>query len=218
MNRFIWKTQNLFFTLKYARILFFDPSKFLVHRTLPILQPIFDEIVGDRTSKQSSSINELMSDGFLWGVPKKRRTAEVRVRRRFGVENFPDTAKILRPRNDLVICERCGDHHEYYAICYTCYKVIKEETDKIRETMRKQSDPMQPKEKEIFFKYETDKFEEKDRSRFQVIDIDRPRPQWFSRYLLSRTITNEGDYDDVRSEEHVENRSKQIEKSSSEKT
>lgn len=128
-----------------------------------------------------------MNDGFLWGVPKKRRNIERRLKRRFGVENYPDNAPILRPRNDIIICEQCGDHHEYYAICPTCYRKVKDETEKIRNEIKSQTDPLLPKEKEICFQYQNEQTSEENLNRFKVITIDRPRPQWFTKNLLTRS-------------------------------
>ncbi|OTF83040.1 hypothetical protein BLA29_006843 [Euroglyphus maynei] len=137
----------------------------------------------------NSSIDELMKDGILWGVPKKRRTAERRLARRFGVEKFPDSAKILRTRDDIILCERCGDHHEYYAICPTCYRKVKEETKQMLDALRKQTNPLQPKEKDVLFRFEDEKDSETftSQNEFQIIDIDHPRPQWFSRNLMTKS-------------------------------
>lgn len=128
-----------------------------------------------------------MKDGLLWGVPKKRRNVERRLKRRFGVENYPDCAPIIRPRNDIIICEQCGDHHEYYALCPTCYGKVKDETEKIREEMKCQTDPLLPKEKEILFQYQDEQTDQENWNHFKVINIDRPRPKWFSKNLLTRS-------------------------------
>ena len=220
MNRFAAIAKNLFLTIKYHHRFsrfnldhFFDRkccgkiifvscfcnffSFILPSDTSPAAIQIVQLSLPGATSStsQSTSINELMQDGLLWGVPKKRRTAEKRLHRRFGVENYPDSAKILRTRNDLVVCERCGDHHEYYAICPTCYSKVKEETKRMQDQLRQQTNPLQPKEKDILFRYENEKNDESFTSQqqqqknefFQIIDIDHPRPQWFSRNLMIKS-------------------------------
>ncbi|XP_075678110.1 mitochondrial ribosomal protein L32 isoform X2 [Dermatophagoides pteronyssinus] len=185
------------FTITTTRISRFNLDHFFDHTSPAAIQIVQLSLPGATSStSQSTSINELMQDGLLWGVPKKRRTAEKRLHRRFGVENYPDSAKILRTRNDLVVCERCGDHHEYYAICPTCYSKVKEETKRMQDQLRQQTNPLQPKEKDILFRYENEKNDESFTSQqqqqqknefFQIIDIDHPRPQWFSRNLMIKS-------------------------------
>jgi ribosomal protein L32 len=55
-----------------------------------------------------------LGDGFLWAVPKHRRTAERRLKRKFG---SPGNWKIILPRNDLTVCKTCGDNHEIGVLC-----------------------------------------------------------------------------------------------------
>lgn len=55
-----------------------------------------------------------LGDGFLWAVPKHRRTIERRLKRRFG---SPGNWKIILPRNDLAVCKTCGHDHEIGVLC-----------------------------------------------------------------------------------------------------
>ena len=137
---------------------------------------------------KSFSINELMQEGILWGVPKKRPTIERRLTKRFGVSKYPQTCPILRPRSDIVTCERCGDHHETYTICRTCYLEVKEETEKLKSEIKAQTSPLEPKEKEVFLKFENENTDnaEDELHKFRIIEIDRPRPKWFTPNLLAK--------------------------------
>lgn len=129
-----------------------------------------------------------MQDAILWGVPKKRVTKERRLKKRFGVENFPNTTRLIQPRSDLVTCERCGDHHEYYTICRTCYLEVKEETDRIKEDIRAQTNPLEPKEKEVLLKFEKENTDDEAATgKFRIIEIERERPKWFTKNLMSKS-------------------------------
>lgn len=126
-----------------------------------------------------------MKDGLLWGVPKKRPTVERRLKKRFGIPRYPNTCGILRPRADLITCEQCGDHHESYTICRTCYTSVKEETEKLKKEIKAQINPLDPKEKEVHLKFENEEDLE-DEQKFRIIEIARPRPKWFTKNLLAK--------------------------------
>lgn len=55
----------------------------------------------------------------MWAVPKKRRTIEKRLSRRFGVEKYvwkPPVAK-----TNLLICTNCGHNYEAGRLCGKSY-------------------------------------------------------------------------------------------------
>lgn len=54
-------------------------------------------------------------DGFLWGVPTCRRTAEKRMMRKYGAPNWHN--KLILPRKDLKVCGSCGHYHEENRLC-----------------------------------------------------------------------------------------------------
>ncbi len=54
-------------------------------------------------------------DGFLWGVPTCRRSAEKRMMRKYGAANWHN--KLILPRKDLKSCGSCGHYHEEHRLC-----------------------------------------------------------------------------------------------------
>ena len=54
-------------------------------------------------------------DGFLWGVPTCRRSAEKRMMRKYGAANWHN--KLILPRKDLLACGTCGHYHEQHRLC-----------------------------------------------------------------------------------------------------
>jgi ribosomal protein L32 len=61
------------------------------------------------------SPEKLFNDGFLWAVPRKRRTVERRLSRKFGYPEY--SYKLLLPKRNLLVCNTCGHHHEANHLC-----------------------------------------------------------------------------------------------------
>lgn len=53
--------------------------------------------------------------GFLWAVPKNRRTIEKRWKRKYGSPDYK--LKILTPKLNLLVCNNCGHYHESGVLC-----------------------------------------------------------------------------------------------------
>lgn len=65
------------------------------------------------------SIKDIVGDGFLWAVPRCRRTLEKRLTRKFGLPNgFPHgVVKMIQRKTTLRTCNVCGDDHEVGVLC-----------------------------------------------------------------------------------------------------
>lgn len=139
----------------------------------------------DGHPKKLFDINEIF-DGFLWGVPTNRRSVEKRMMRKYGVANWHN--KLLLPRKDLLTCNSCGDHHEKGRLCPNCYAKIKAETLTIQEEMIKEQG-LKPVDKEVVILYEGEA--ETNKQEFlkgkQIIEMKKPRPQWFNDNLLQKS-------------------------------
>lgn len=61
------------------------------------------------------SLKDLVGDGFLWAVPRCRRTIEKRLTRKFG--HPQGVLKIFLPKTTLRTCNVCGDDHEVGVLC-----------------------------------------------------------------------------------------------------
>lgn len=51
----------------------------------------------------------------MWGVPKRRRSVERRLTRRFGLKEWH--WKMLIPKYNLLICDNCGHHYQAKHMC-----------------------------------------------------------------------------------------------------
>lgn len=61
------------------------------------------------------SLKDIIGDGFLWGVPKSRRSVEKRWKRKFGDPYY--VSKLIQPKTYLKTCNECGDDYEAGVLC-----------------------------------------------------------------------------------------------------
>jgi large subunit ribosomal protein L32 len=83
----------------------------------------------------SLSLEKLFRDGFLWGVPTKRRSVEKRLNRKFGYPEY--VYKLLLPKRNLLVCNTCGHHYEANHLCrkYSVMCLISSENPIMHEGM-----------------------------------------------------------------------------------
>ncbi|RWS11593.1 39S ribosomal protein L32-like protein [Dinothrombium tinctorium] len=140
----------------------------------------------EERSEDSKSILDSIFDGFLYGVPKGRRSLERRLKRKFGAENWgPEARKMLRPKNNLITCETCGHFHEVQYICWNCYQRVKQETEVVQKVIQ-DSFKLDAVEEDVVVRYKNDEKEKITNKR--IVEIEKQRPAWFSSNLLSKTI------------------------------
>lgn len=131
-------------------------------------------------------LKDIFNNGFLWAVPRNRRTIEKRLTRKFGHPYYVD--KLLHPRNTLRVCNVCGDDHEVGVLCPTCYKKVIEETQVMQDAIQNEL-CLEPVENEVVVLYDGEK--NKTPAEYlegkRIVEIDKPRPAWFSKNLLQST-------------------------------
>lgn len=134
---------------------------------------------------QPLSIKDFIGDGFLWAVPKHRRTVERRMKRRFGDPKY--NMKTLQTKNFLQTCQSCGNHHEPGILCAHCYDKVRKETELIKEKIMEKL-KLKPIDSEVVVLYDGEKV---DQTEFwkgkRVVEIEKPRPSWFSKNLCQKT-------------------------------
>ncbi|XP_032776764.1 39S ribosomal protein L32, mitochondrial [Daphnia magna] len=137
-------------------------------------------------------------DGFLWGVPTCRRSAEKRMMRKYGAPNWHN--KLILPRKDIKTCGTCGHNHEAGRLCPNCYSKVKAETSVLQEKMVQELG-LDPIDKEIAIVYQGEKtqFDDEFFKGKRVVQMEKPRPKWFSKNLLQRCGPNS----DVNNSEHT---------------
>ncbi|XP_045460821.1 39S ribosomal protein L32, mitochondrial [Harmonia axyridis] len=145
--------------------------------------------------KEPFSLESLIGNGFLWAVPKHRRTIEKRLKMKYGSPKY--VMKILQPKTNIRICNACGDHHEIGILCPTCYKRIMNETKDMKEAIQEKLG-LQPIEKEVVVLYENEKSTLEGEYEGQpIVEMKKPRPSWFSKNLLQQTTQQPATTKDV---------------------
>ncbi|XP_012283261.1 39S ribosomal protein L32, mitochondrial [Orussus abietinus] len=131
----------------------------------------------------SISLKNIWDDGFLWAVPKSRRTIEKRLKRKFGhpIYNW----KPLVPKTNLLMCNNCGHYHEAGLLCQHCYDVVKKETKEMQDEIEKNLG-VNPIEEKVIVIYDGEKEGKPDDywKGQRVVEMPKKRPSWFHQNLL----------------------------------
>ncbi|XP_034942721.1 39S ribosomal protein L32, mitochondrial [Chelonus insularis] len=148
-------------------------------------------------ASSSKSLEDVLKDGILWAVPKRRRAVEDRWCRKFGIKGL--VYKILEPKKDLLVCPTCGHNYEAGRICNHCYLRVKSETTEMQNTVIKTLG-LEPVEKEVVVLYEDEKLTKT--SEFwkgqRIIELPKKRPAWYHSNLLQPTTQEPSDSTDVK--------------------
>ncbi|KAK2722203.1 hypothetical protein QYM36_002681 [Artemia franciscana] len=177
--------------MNYVGRFYFSLEKIISDILKKFSQDIFSvpalNVLGNeyRTQRKEFDIKELF-DGFLNAVPTKRVSIYRRRSIKMGAENWH--WKMYKPKYNLVTCRTCGHHHEADCLCGNCYEKIKAETEAIQKAMVEELG-LKPVEREVVVVYENEKERvaaEELQSKI-IVEMKKPRPQWFSRNLLQRS-------------------------------
>nr|CAG4637491.1 EOG090X0IGM [Ceriodaphnia reticulata]SVE73301.1 EOG090X0IGM [Ceriodaphnia reticulata] len=149
---------------------------------IPLIVQSSQPLVGKESSFDINSI----FDGFLWGVPTCRRSAEKRMMRKYGAANWHN--KLILPRKDLKACGSCGHYHEEHRLCPNCYSKVKEETTVLQEKMIQELG-LDPDDKEVAIVYQGEKqhYDDEFFKGKRIVEIEKARPKWFSKNLLQKS-------------------------------
>merc|ERR1739838_415883 len=142
----------------------------------------------ETTILKRRSLNDLLEDSILWGVPKNRRSREKRMIRKFGSENGH---KKMLPFLNLATCNSCGNAHEHGRLCPHCYGESKKVTEAMQEAMR-DSYGLKPVEHEVLPVFQGEKVDSNNGfyNGKRIVEVPKERPAWFSRRLTQKsTIT-----------------------------
>lgn len=138
------------------------------HRWTPAL-------IADQHFPSASRVQE-PDKGIMWAVPTFRVSLERRLKRRIGHPFFR-----IKPKDYIKSCHVCGHFHLAHTICGHCYAKVKQETDQLRDAIAQEL-KLEPVQEEVFVAYQGE--EKKGRL---VVEVDRPRPAWFSKNLMKRS-------------------------------
>ncbi|ESO94135.1 hypothetical protein LOTGIDRAFT_232409 [Lottia gigantea] len=138
-------------------------------------------------NQTSGSMKSLLDDIFsntLFAVPRNRRSKEIRRTRKMQITGHYEYAL---PKNNIVSCLECGHWHEKQTLCGNCYDKVRKETEEMQEAMGTDTLKYSQPQSEVMFLYEGEETENV-KGKY-VVKVDKERPGWFSKNLLTkRTI------------------------------
>lgn len=131
-------------------------------------------------------MKDFIGDGFLWAVPKARRSLERRMKRKYGSPGLH--MKYPQPNLRLRECETCGDFYDPKSICATCYDKVRQETNAIKEKIMAKIG-VAPNDSEVVVLYDGEKGETANEfwNGKRIVEMEKPRPSWFSKNLLQKS-------------------------------
>ena len=142
------------------------------------------------------SIKDILNDAFLWAVPKKRRSLEKRLSRRFGWPKYVWKPPV--PKTNILMCRKCGHDHEAGLLCAHCYEIVKKETEEMQEAIQTELG-LSPVEQDVVVLYEGEK--EKVANEFwkkqRIVELPKKRPEWFDQNLLESSAKELSDDVDI---------------------
>uniref|UniRef100_A0A1A9WRP8 Large ribosomal subunit protein bL32m n=1 Tax=Glossina brevipalpis TaxID=37001 RepID=A0A1A9WRP8_9MUSC len=132
------------------------------------------------------SFKDLLGDGFLWAVPKHRRSVEKRLNRKFGLPEY--NWKPLRVKTHLRTCNECGHDYEAGVLCTNCYNRAREETKLMQEKIQEELG-LEPIEKDVIVLYEGERKDQPPEffNGKRIVEMPKPRPMWFTKNLMQKT-------------------------------
>ncbi|PNF34096.1 39S ribosomal protein L32, mitochondrial [Cryptotermes secundus] len=154
-------------------------------------------VVAVPTNATNKTSLDVLDNGFLWAVPRSRRSVEKRLSRKFGYPEY--VYKLLLPKRNLLVCNTCGHHYEANHLCPHCYAKVRTETEAMQSTIQKELG-LNPVEQEVVVIYEGEKVEQP--AEFwkgkRVIEMKKERPSWFSKNLLEKSTVQPSSGGDVK--------------------
>lgn len=126
------------------------------------------------------------------------------MKRKFGSPEY--VLKILLPKKNLKVCNVCGDDHELGVLCRklspldttpyvknnqflaTCYKKVIDETKAMQKSIQNEL-KLEPVEQEVVVMYSDDKDSKPEEfwKGKRIVEMEKPRPQWFTDNLMQKT-------------------------------
>jgi len=154
--------------------------------SLGVLVESISKVSQSTQQSQPFSIKDFIGDGFLWAVPKHRRTIEKRMKMKYGSPNYH--MKILQPKHQLKLCDNCGFHFEANHLCPTCYDKVRKETELIKDKIMSKL-KLDKVESEVVVLYDGEKGQQSDEfwKGKRIVEMEKPRPSFFSKNLLQKS-------------------------------
>jgi len=124
-----------------------------------------------------------LNPSILWNTPRRRRSLEVRQKRRFGNKEW-GTYKLPVLNKKIRVDHKTGEYFELGKLAPTTYEKIMQETKLIQKRMAESFGTGTPKDQDVVVLYKGEEKQVPDR--FRVVEIEHERPAFFSQNLLQK--------------------------------
>ncbi|KAH8272640.1 hypothetical protein KR044_002504 [Drosophila immigrans] len=148
------------------------------------------------STTQTFSLKDVTGDGFLWAVPKHRRSVEKRLNRKFGFLDF--VWKPLKEKRNLRSCPKCGHDNELGVLCPFCYDKVRKETQLMQKKIQEQLG-VAPIDQEVVLLYEGEgDLSSEALKGSRLVEMQKPRPMWFTKNLLQKSTQQSSESKEVK--------------------
>lgn len=96
--------------------------------------------------------------------------------------------KTIQKKENIKVCDACGNFFESGVLCPHCYDKVRKETAAIKDKILAKLH-LTPIDSEVVVLYDGEKAEKPEeffRGK-RIVEMEKPRPQWFSKNLLQKT-------------------------------
>lgn len=122
------------------------------------------------------------------------------MKRKYGNPKYD--MKTLQKKAFLKVCDTCGNHHEVGILCAHCYDKVRKETESIKDKIMEKLQ-LSPVESEVVVLYDGEKVDQSEEfwKGKRIVEMEKPRPNWFSKNLLQKTTQPNASTKEVKPDE-----------------
>nr|ACO11496.1 39S ribosomal protein L32, mitochondrial precursor [Caligus rogercresseyi] len=144
--------------------------------------------VASPLARQTPNDSSEISESILWAVPKKRRSLEKRMTRRFGSKHW-GTSKLVPMNHRIRVDNKTGEFFVLGQLAPRTFRAVMDETQSIQKKV-KDLFGKEPKNAEVGVRYvgENKRFG----TGTKIVEMETERPKFFSRSLVEKTAYKKG--------------------------
>lgn len=122
------------------------------------------------------------------------------MKRKYGTPGLH--VKTLPIKTHLRVCDTCGNHCEVGILCAHCYDKVRKETTLIKDKISNEL-KLDPVESEVVVLYDGEKVEKSEEfwKGKRIVEMEKPRPMWFSKNLLQKTTQPNAETKEIKPDE-----------------
>lgn len=124
--------------------LFVIMSKLITHLVNRFTTKVFAPVGLTPQPFSIPSVLDILNEGIHWATPKRRNSARVIWRKKYGGEWPGAGIKLYVSKRNITTCGECGAFREFHAICRACFEKVQEKTKEVLDKRIAEIDKEQP--------------------------------------------------------------------------